>query len=151
MTIFHMTTDDDLFQRPAATALVNPVNCVGVMGGGLALAFATEFPEIVDPYKVACSSGNLRPGRLDIQQTNDGFTVINFPTKDDVRQPSRMSYVMDGLVELRKVLIRGDITAVAVPALGCGLGGLPWDEVKVFTTAILGGLPDTRVEIYPPK
>jgi O-acetyl-ADP-ribose deacetylase (regulator of RNase III) len=140
----------DLFES-GCQALVNPVNCVGVMGGGLALEFKTRFPQMFVEYKLACRDGNLRPGTLHVWK-DGGPYVINFPTKDDWRNPSKMEYVCEGLEALDAVLRDRDIRSVAIPALGCGLGGLPWDEVRKAVTEFADRKwHDRLVALYEPK
>lgn len=115
-----------------ATALVNPVNCVGVMGRGLALEFKKRYPENFRIYAEACARGEVRPGRILVVPP-----VINFPTKRHWREPSRLEDITAGLQALRSVL--GD--SVAIPPLGCGLGGLPWPQVRNEIEKILSDYP----------
>lgn len=131
-----------------AVALVNPVNCVGVMGAGLALQFKRRFPSNFAAYQDDCRSGILHPGRVTLFR-EAGCWIVNFPTKDHWRDPSRLEWVESGLAYLRKVLDLDRIRSVAVPALGCGLGGLKWPDVK---QAIEGALGDGSFEtfVYPP-
>lgn len=114
-------------------ALTNAVNCDGVMGGGLALAFKKKFPDMYADYKKCCVNGLLRPGQMHISYVSHKgkpCLIINFPTKDEVYLSGKMSYIVDGLPELRKTLEKHQIKTCAVPALGCGLAGLNWEKVK---------------------
>jgi O-acetyl-ADP-ribose deacetylase (regulator of RNase III) len=139
--------DDDLF-RSGAEALVNPVNCVGVMGKGLAFQFRRRFPANYEIYVEACRSGALRPGKLLITEDR-GTVIINFPTKRHWRDPSRMEDIEAGLKALAQEVRRRQIASVAVPMLGCGLGGLQWSEVGPLIERYLGGL-EARVLVYGP-
>lgn len=113
--------------------LVNPVNCVGVMGKGLALAFKKKFPDVFREYKLACDEGRMVPGRVQVV-TREGPSgpkvVFNFPTKRHWREGSRLEDIESGLVDLSRQILASGITSIAVPALGCGLGGLEWTVVR---------------------
>lgn len=115
-----------------AKAVVNPVNCVGIMGKGLALAFKEKYPEMDEPYKLACKTKELRPGVCQLWDTGDIAPryIINFPTKDHWRDPSRLEWIDQGLQHMNWLILMNDITSVAVPPLGCGLGGLSWKDVR---------------------
>jgi O-acetyl-ADP-ribose deacetylase (regulator of RNase III) len=110
-------------------SLVSPVNCVGKMGKGLALEFRRRFPKMFLDYKRACDSGRLKPGLMHVW-SDDKVQVINFPTKDHYRDPSRLSYITSGLDDLIRVVEERNIRSLALPALGCGLGGLNWYHVR---------------------
>jgi O-acetyl-ADP-ribose deacetylase (regulator of RNase III) len=111
-------------------ALVNPVNCQGVMGKGLAKEFKKRFPRNYHIYKDACTDGHLQTGRILIHEEN-GHVIINFPTKDDWRSPSEYRYIETGMKYLATQLkYLPFITSIAFPPLGCGLGGLDWDVVS---------------------
>lgn len=139
----------DLFES-GAEALVNPVNCVGVAGKGLALEFRKRWPEIYVFYREDCQSGWLRPGRLSIQYGNDGQIVVEFPTKRHWRDASEIVDVQAGLEALERYLREHKLASVAVPALGCGLGGLDWVDVRPLIVEALGGL-DCDVMLYGPQ
>jgi O-acetyl-ADP-ribose deacetylase (regulator of RNase III) len=139
----------DLFQS-GAEALVNAVNCIGIMGGGIALAFKHRFPENYNAYVIACDEG-LRPGQMFVFDTGSVKPrfIINFPTKDDLA-PSQMAYIDRGLVALVETIKKYHIKSIAIPALGCGLGGLDWEEVKSKMVAALQPLTYTYVLLYTP-
>jgi G:T/U-mismatch repair DNA glycosylase/O-acetyl-ADP-ribose deacetylase (regulator of RNase III) len=127
----------DIFDS-TADALVNPVNCVGVMGKGLAKQFKDRFPECVPPYEEACARESLVPGRLILVRTlvqPDLFSanrpaVILFPTKKHWRGKSQLKWIEAGLQELKSSYRDWGIRSVAMPQIGCGLGGLNWEDVK---------------------
>lgn len=136
-----------------AEALVNPVNTQGVMGKGLALAFKNAFPENFRAYSQACQSDQVRTGRMFIteQQALLGPRwIINFPTKQHWRDPSKLEWIDQGLADLRKVLAERQIPSVAIPPLGCGLGGLEWELVKPRIEYALAGLAGTRIMVFEP-
>lgn len=122
-----------------ADAIINTVNCVGAMGKGLAKSFADRFPAIVPPYKEACATGALKPGVLletavdpktGAIDPNGSLRILNFPTKNDWREPSRIEWIDQGLVALSDWLTANpQVRSIALPPLGCGLGGLNWAEV----------------------
>lgn len=137
----------DLFASGAA-ALVNPVNTEGVMGKGLALEFKRRFPEAAAEYVKACEEKRLEVGNVLVCDKQSPI-VIHFPTKTLWRKPSRLHYIDSTLVMLWDVLRTGKIPSVAIPALGCGLGGLPWPEVRNLIVGYLEKL-DITVYLYPP-
>lgn len=127
----------DMFQEEA-DVYVNPVNCVGVMGKGLALTFKRLYPKMYASYVKACNTGWLKPGRLHVYKLESGKIIINFPTKRHWRQASYLADVEAGLRELRRLLrIVGDVKVV-VPALGCNNGKLSWPAVRALMEHYLG-------------
>lgn len=136
-----------------AEALVNPVNCVGVMGAGLALHFKSVFPENFAAYQAACAAGRVQTGTMLVQATGvlDGPRwIVNFPTKRHWREASRLEDVEAGLLALANEVKRRGIRSIAVPALGCGLGGLKWEDVRPRIEGAFAGLPEVRVLIFEP-
>jgi O-acetyl-ADP-ribose deacetylase (regulator of RNase III) len=135
-------------------ALINTVNCVGVMGRGIALQFKNAFPENFKAYAAACKNEEVQPGRMFVfetgQLTNPRY-IINFPTKRHWRGKSRMEDIEAGLKALVDTIRRYNIRSIAVPPLGSGLGGLDWPEVKLRIEAALQPLSDVRTIIYEPK
>ena len=141
----------DLFAS-GCEALVNPVNCVGVMGRGLALQFKRRFPANFEAYRDACARRALRPGRCFVFDAAAGPPrfIINFPTKRHWREGSRIEDIADGLDHLARILDRRAIRSVAVPPLGCGLGGLPWPEVRSLLVARLAPCEGVSIVIHEP-
>jgi O-acetyl-ADP-ribose deacetylase (regulator of RNase III) len=134
-------------------ALVNPVNTVGVMGKGLALEFKRRFPANFQAYKVACKAGRVVVGKMflvEVQGSNGVRLIVNFPTKQHWRDPSRIEYVRDGLVALADDLRARRVRSVAIPALGCGLGGLDWAKVKPLVEQSMAKLPEVRAMVFAP-
>lgn len=140
--------------RAEVDALVNTVNTVGVMGKGIALQFKRAYPEMFRAYERAAKSGELQLGEMFVWETGvlDGpRLVINFPTKGHWRSPSRIADIENGLRDLVDVIERYQVRSIAVPPLGCGHGGLNWDEVAPLIWRALGPISDTvDVLVYPP-
>jgi O-acetyl-ADP-ribose deacetylase (regulator of RNase III) len=115
-------------------ALVNAVNTVAVMGKGIALQFKKKFPAMYREYERACAAGEVQLGKMHVVSVG-GLAggprwIINFPTKGHWRSPSQMGDVESGLKDLVHVIHELQIKSISIPALGCGLGGLPWLEVR---------------------
>ena len=136
-----------------AEALVNTVNCVGVMGRGIALQFRKAFPGNYELYRAACEKKLVEPGKMlvsDLNRLENPRFIINFPTKRHWKGNSRLSDIEEGLQSLvREVKERG-IRSIAVPPLGCGLGGLNWSEVRPMIESAFSGLPAVRALVYEP-
>lgn len=136
-----------------AEAIVNAVNCVGVMGAGLAKAFKDRYPLMYEQYALKCSLGLIRPGKMDlyILDANRPKYIINFPSKDHWKDPSHLKYIRLGRYELINAVKDWKIKSVAIPALGCGLGGLNWEEVKPILEDLNFYLPDVNWILYDPQ
>ena len=136
-----------------AEALVNTVNCVGFMGRGLAQQFSKAYAPNLKAYQAACKRGEVTPGRMFIhatgQMTNPKF-IINFPTKRHWKGKSRLEDIEAGLVDLVVRIQELGIRSIAIPPLGCGLGGLDWDQVRPRIEKALVLLPDVQVYLFPP-
>lgn len=140
--------DGDMFEVHADIR-VNTVNCVGVMGAGVALAFKQRYPEMFRDYQRDCKKGRVRPGEMHIWRSLSGDWVINFPTKRDWRDHSRYEDIDSGLDALRAYLDSLGPLTVALPALGCGHGGLDWERVAGMIRNKLDGV-NAHVRIYAP-
>ncbi|MBF0141639.1 MAG: macro domain-containing protein [Magnetococcales bacterium] len=137
-----------------AEAIVNTVNCVGVMGRGIALQFKKAYPENFKAYESACKRKEVVPGRMFIFDTHGLTTpryIINFPTKRHWRGNSHMEDVEAGLTDLAQEIQARGIRSIAIPPLGCGLGGLNWVEVRQWIVQTLEGLQNVKVIVYEPK
>ena len=139
--------------RADAEALVNTVNCVGVMGRGIALQFKKAFPENFAAYAAACRRCEVRPGRMLVHElghfANPRY-VINFPTKEHWRAKSKLEHIDEGLTALVAEARRLGLGSIAIPPLGCGLGGLRWDVVRPRIEAAFAAMPELRVSLYEP-
>jgi O-acetyl-ADP-ribose deacetylase (regulator of RNase III) len=138
----------DLFESQAQT-LVNAVNCVGVMGKGVALEFKRRFPAMFKDYVSRCRQKDVRLGEPYLYRDESGRLIVNFPTKDHWRSPSRFEDVAAGLDYFVAHVSEWGITSVAMPALGCGHGGLAWSEVGPLLYRKLHDLP-MNIEVYVP-
>ena len=137
----------NIFDSNCST-IVNTVNCVGVMGKGIALEFKKRYPEMFEDYVQKCRNGEVKPGVPYIYQ-DESSSIVNFPTKDHWRSPSRLSYVVNGLDWFVNNYEKLGIKSVAFPPLGCGNGGLEWQVVGPLMYQQLSKLP-IDVEIYAP-
>ena len=134
-------------------AIVNTVNCVGVMGRGLALQFKNAYPENFKAYEAACRRGIVQPGRMfvfDIAHSTKPRFIINFPTKRHWRNKSIIEDIDAGLVDLVNVIRNNDINSIAIPPLGAGLGGLNWGDVCKSIENHLIELVDVDVIVFDP-
>jgi O-acetyl-ADP-ribose deacetylase (regulator of RNase III) len=138
----------DLFASEAQT-LVNTVNCVGVMGKGVALEFKKRFPAMYEDYVVRCAKGQVQLGKPYLYRELHGPWVLNFPTKGHWRSVSRLADIAAGLEYLMQHYREWGITSLAVPPLGCGQGGLEWRVVGPTLYRYLSQL-DIPVELYAP-
>lgn len=136
-----------------AEALVNTVNCVGVMGRGIALQFKNRFPANFKAYAAACKRDEVRPGRMFVFDTRElswPRYVINFPTKRHWRGKSRIEDIRAGVDALIEEVRARGIRSVAIPPLGSGLGGLDWGEVRPLIEEAVAALPDVDVVVFEP-
>jgi O-acetyl-ADP-ribose deacetylase (regulator of RNase III) len=135
-------------------ALVNTVNCVGIMGRGIALQFKNAFPENFRAYARACEHHEVQPGKMLVfenRKINEPKFIINFPTKRHWKGKSRLADIDAGLEALRAEIEKRGIKSIAIPPLGSGLGGLSWADVKPRIEAALADLANVRVVVYEPK
>ena len=147
--------DADIFATDCE-ALVNPVNCVGVMGRGLALAFKRRYPAHFAAYRRACRAGTLRPGTVHVDDLGPGASprfLVALPTKRHWRDPARLDDVARSVRALAGALVERRIASVAIPKLGCGLGGLAWPDVHraiapVLAPAVAAGC---RIVVLGPR
>jgi O-acetyl-ADP-ribose deacetylase (regulator of RNase III) len=152
MLIYHRTS---IFDSPAQT-VVNTVNCVGVMGKGIAAQFREQYPDMFHAYREICAKKLLEPGKLWLWKAQDRW-ILNFPTKRHWRYPSKLEWIDAGLKKFVAEYERRGIADISFPRLGCGNGGLYWDEVRPIMEMHLSPLPitiyvhDYEVNIGPPE
>ncbi len=129
----HLLKKADIFLLQV-DAIVNPVNCYGISGAGLAKAFKERYPANQKHYESACRNGILKPGVVLPYETKRDFPkfVINFPTKRHWTNNSELVDIKDGLDALVNSVRTLELKSIGLPALGCGLGGLDWSEVLVL-------------------
>ncbi len=149
--MIHRIRGDMLAQE--ADALVNTVNCVGAMGRGIALQFRRAFGDNYEAYLRAVRLGEVVPGRMFVYE-RPGFDspryIINFPTKRHWKGKSRLEDIESGLVDLVRVIRGNRIGSIAIPPLGCGLGGLDWGVVRPLIERALAGVPGVEVYLFEP-
>lgn len=136
-----------------AEALVNTVNCIGFMGKGIALQFKKAYPKNFDAYHKACNAGEVQPGRMfivELQSMLNPKYIVNFPTKRHWRADSRYEDIESGLAALVADVQRRGIQSIAIPPLGCGLGGLDWNKVRPMIEQAFATLPGMRVLLFEP-
>lgn len=151
----------DIFTfAPDVDAMVNSVNCRGVMGRGLALQFKNRFPENFQEYQERCREGSMKPGHLFVHENKgEGPSyIINFATKDHWKDNSRLENVERGLATLAKLIryLKTDdawrkIDSIAIPALGCGLGKLKWPTVRKLIELHLKDVEGVDVIVLEPR
>lgn len=141
----------DLFDSSTQT-LTNTVNTVGIMGAGIAKQFKARFPAMFQDYKARCGRKEIQTGEPYLWKgaNGDGTWVLNFPTKRHWRGNSKIEWIEQGLVFLMNHYREWNIRSLAMPALGCSLGGLNWDQVKPLMVRYLEQM-DIPVEIYEPR
>lgn len=138
-----LRTSGSLFDT-GAMGLVNAVNCYGVMGAGIAAEFKRRYPEMFKAYAMACRARTIRPGTVWTWSERGRF-IINFPTKDHWRDRSKQEWIAAGLDSMIKDVIRHSIETIAIPALGCGLGGL---EFRLVQPLIEEKLRELNIKVY---
>lgn len=134
-------------------ALVNTVNCEGYMGKGVALQFKLAFPDNYQFYKKACRNGEVSPGHMLVYETRgleNPKYIINFPTKIHWRENSRYEFIEDGLADLILVIKSKSIKSIALPPLGCGLGGLDWHKVRPLIESAFNQIPTVEMILFEP-
>ena len=137
----------DLFSSNCQ-ALVNTVNCLGVMGKGIALQVKNKYPEMYKEYKQFCKEGKLKVGSLHFYKLPSERLIVNFPTKIHWINPSKIEYIEAGLNTFVSSYKELGITSIAFPKLGCNNGGLDWGIVKDVMVKYLSRCEDLYVEIY---
>ncbi|MGC4939352.1 macro domain-containing protein [Kribbella sp. DT2] len=155
MPIIFQDPGTDLFDS-SAEILVNPVNTRGVMGAGLAQQFKQRYPSMFAAYSDRCRLGLVHVGDIDVHVVEGGLPtrviIANFPTKQHWRDPSKLQWIESGLAALRRMIEESEASSVAVPPLGCGLGGLVWGEVSSRIVQSMGPVAEAGVQVllYPP-
>ena len=135
-------------------AVVNTVNCVGVMGRGIALQFKQHYPENYNAYELACKRNEVVPGKMFVYELNQLMNpkyIINFPTKRHWRGASRIEDIEAGLADLAVVISDRQISTIALPPLGAGLGGLDWSTVRKMIVTELSRLSNVDIIVFEPS
>lgn len=146
----------NLFEADVA-ALANPVHCAGIMGRGLALQFKTRFPDNTERYAAACEADRLSPGDVLVHDRGGLFDaerpryILNVATKDHWTDASHPAHIEAGMQAVAEQVVTRGISSLAVPALGCGGGGLDWPTVRPLLVEPLSALDDVRARVYAPR
>lgn len=140
--------DGDLLRSEVQT-LVNPVNCVGSMGRGLALSLRKKYPDMYQDYLFRCMRRDVRLGHPYAYYDETGRVILNFPTKGHFRELSSLNHIEAGLIRFVKQYEALGIRSIAFPALGCGCGKLAWTDVFPVMQKHLATLP-LYIEVYMP-
>lgn len=138
--------------REDVEAIVNTVNCVGIMGRGLALQFKNKFPQNFKEYQLACTNKEVQLGKMFVHQTGQLINpkyIINFPTKGHWKQNSKIEDISNGLDDLITIIEKYSIKSIAIPPLGSGLGGLDWKMVKKLIEEKLKNINCTVILFEP--
>ena len=149
--MIHVANGDIL--KLEADALVNTVNCVGVMGRGIALQFRRAFEDNYEAYRKAAKRGEIRPGQMFVFERSaleQPRWIINFPTKRHWKGKSRIEDIEAGLLDLVRIIQVKKIRSIAIPPLGCGLGGLDWTVVRPLIEEALSGIPEVDAYLFEP-
>ena len=149
MTKF-VTTTESIFDLDVE-CLVNPVNCVGVMGAGLAKEFKLRYPDLFESYKDWCWSSHIPVAGMCFVWTNnsvsDPVIIINVATKTHWKDQSKHEDIINGLINIKEIISDWGLCSIAVPKLGCGLGGLDWNKIRPSVEEILGEFDD-KLTVY---
>ena len=137
----------DIFDSPC-NVLVNPTNCIGPMGAGLAKQFRDRYPGLESRYREFCNNGDIKPGILSLYPINYDLRILNFPTKDNWRDNSKFEFIEVGLDKFIQTYKKRGITSIAFPLLGSGLGGLNKKMIREYMKVRLEPLSDIYIEIY---
>ncbi len=135
-------------------AIVNTVNCMGIMGRGIALQFKNKYPDNFKAYASACKLNEIKPGQMFVFETEGGRNpryIINFPTKRHWRTKSRLEDIESGLHALAQLIEEKNIKSIAIPPLGCGLGGLNWADVRELIIKTFNNLTNRNVIVFEPN
>lgn len=147
------SVEGNLLEQQNVDAIVNTVNCVGVMGKGIALQFKKKWPTNYKTYAAACKEGGVTLGKMFVFELGALATprfIINFPTKGHWRSDSRFKDIEAGLQDLVVRIKELNIQSIAIPPLGCGNGGLDWAIVKPLMLRYLADIPKLDVYLYEP-
>lgn len=142
--------DGNLFED-TADAIVNPINCMGVMGAGLALLYKQAYPANYDAYRARCLRREVKVGEMFVFKFKDRPNpryIVNFPTKIHWRDGSKLDYIQVGLADLVRVVHAYELKSVALPRIGCGLGQLSWPVVNSLIKEYAEGLQNVDIRIY---
>ena len=134
----------NVFNTPAKT-IVNTVNCMGVMGAGLALEYKLRYPKMFEAYELQCKEKKIKIGKPTLYEYNDRRWILNFPTKIHWKHPSKLEFIREGLHYFEQNYTKRDFQSIAFPKLGTSHGGLEWRDVKKVMEEHLSNL---SIDVY---
>lgn len=137
----------------SAEALVNAVNTVGVMGAGIARQFKKQFPSMFVEYEKACKAGEVTLGKMHVVKldVDAGHKyIVNFPTLAHWSDQAELEHIEVGLADLVRIVQEKEIKSIAIPPLGCGIGGLVWEDVRQLVEEAFREVTNVRVHLYEP-
>ena len=142
----HYIEHGDIFNLPGVTSYAHGCNCAGAMGKGIALQFKAKFPEMYNEYKHLCATGEFKPGDVYAYNHGQGF-VYNLGTQVTWRTKAKLEYIGNALETMLNMAEADNITDIALPAIGAGLVGLLWDDVKNIINKAAERHPDVNLHI----
>lgn len=145
-------SEGDIFKIEGVNNYAHGCNCAGAMGKGIALVFRAKYPQMYNKYKELCKNGGFTPGRVMAYPTGGGLSksgvVFNLGTQSSWKTGARLEYIQDSLEVMVGMALDLKITKIAMPAIGAGLGGLKWDDVKAVIDKIAGRIPEERLTLF---
>lgn len=131
----HFIKEGDIFSLKGVSSYAHGCKCAGAMGKGIALQFRNRYPVMYKEYKLLCQSGQFNPGDVFDYNYGEGY-VYNLATQQSWRTQAKIEYIKSALNEMCKLAISQNVKSIAMPAIGAGLGGLHWEEVKTVINDI---------------
>ena len=135
----------DIFSISGVSSYAHGCNCAGAMGKGIALQFRSKYPEMYSEYKTMCEEGIYKPGDVFDYNYGDGH-IYNLATQATWRTKAKIKYIEQSVKTMLELAMRDNVTKIAIPAIGAGLGGLKWDEVKDVLNRVSADYP--AIELY---
>ncbi|MDO4319957.1 MAG: macro domain-containing protein [Bacteroidales bacterium] len=136
----------DIFRISGVSNYAHGCNCAGAMGKGIAVSFRDKYPEMYLEYKQLCKKNMFRPGDVFDYNYADGH-IYNLGTQLTWRTPAKIEYIENALIQMLELASRDNVTAIALPAIGAGLGGLKWDDVKSIIEKVSNNYPDVNLYV----
>ena len=135
----------DIFSISGVSSYAHGCNCAGAMGKGIALQFRSTYPEMYSEYKTMCEEGIYKPGDVFDYNYGDGH-IYNLATQASWRTKAKIKYIEQSVKTMLELAVRDNVTKIAIPAIGAGLGGLKWKDVKDVLNRVSADYP--AIELY---